>query len=201
VNRLILYLLLGVATEGFFGPFCYYFGAINPDGGANFLGLICMLVHFPVFVLATDYQLTATQQEIAALVVYPFLWAGFWFLAAWFFKRFRKKARSAPRVDPVVQAGQPSRIDFMSKQNPIPKVIALILVSFCAAYLMKSFDASALTKLDSMSAADYIQRERELHSHSYFFHFVIVLVMGGFYIGIIEFITYVIGLCFKKPAA
>jgi hypothetical protein len=87
----------------------------------------------------------------------------------------------------------------MNKHNPIPKVIALILVSVCAAYMMKAFDASALTRLDSMSAADYIQRERELHSHAYYFHFIIVLMMGGFYLGIIEFITYVIGLCFKKP--
>ena len=67
---------------------------------------------------------------------------------------------------------------------------------------MLSFDASALTKLDSMSAADYVQRQRELHHHSFVFHFIVVLMMGGFYIGIIEFITYVIGLVLpKKPAA
>jgi hypothetical protein len=88
----------------------------------------------------------------------------------------------------------------MNKQNPIPKVIALILASICGAYLMLRFDASSLAKLDSMSAADYVQHERELHSHSYFFHFILVLMMGGFYLGIIEFITYVVGFCFKKPA-
>jgi hypothetical protein len=86
--------------------------------------------------------------------------------------------------------------------NPIPKVIALILVSICGAFLMLKFDASALMKLDSMSAADFVQHERELHNHSYIFHFIIVLMMGGFYIGVIEFVAYVIGLVFpKKPAA
>jgi hypothetical protein len=53
-----------------------------------------------------------------------------------------------------------------------------------------------------MSAADYVQRQRELHHHSFVFHFIVVMMMGGFYIGIIEFITYVIGLVLpKKPAA
>jgi hypothetical protein len=90
----------------------------------------------------------------------------------------------------------------MTIKNSIPKFIALFLVSVCGAFLMLSFDASALTKLDSMSAADYVQRQRELHHHSFVFHFIVVMMMGGFYIGIIEFITYVIGLVLpKKPAA
>ena len=88
-----------------------------------------------------------------------------------------------------------------TKHNPIPKVIALILVSICAAFLMLSFDTSALAKLDSMSATDYVQHQRELHHYSFVVHFIAVLVMGGFYIGIVEFITYVIGLFFKKPDA
>ena len=84
------------------------------------------------------------------------------------------------------------------KQNPIPKTIALILVSICAGLLMMKLDASNLAKLDSMSATDYVQKQRGFHHHSFFFHFFFALMAGGFFIGIIEFITYVIGLCFKK---
>ena len=88
------------------------------------------------------------------------------------------------------------------KQNPIPKVIALILVSIGVAWLMLVQDASALSKIDSMSPADYIQHQRELHHHLFVFHFITFLILGGFYIGIIEFISYVIGLVIpKKPDA
>jgi hypothetical protein len=88
------------------------------------------------------------------------------------------------------------------KQNPIPKVIALILVSFGIAWLTLAMDASALSKIDSMTPADYIQYERHLHSHSFVFHFITLLILGGFYIGVIEFISYVIGLVIpKKPDA
>ena len=66
---------------------------INPDGGGNLLGLLCMFVHFPVWIIATDYQLTDSQQTIGALIIYPFIWAGFWFFAVWIFKRLRKNKR------------------------------------------------------------------------------------------------------------
>jgi hypothetical protein len=85
-----------------------------------------------------------------------------------------------------------------TKQSPIPKVIALILVSICAAFLTLSFDTSALAKLDSMSAADYVQYQRTVHQHSFVYHFILLLILGGFYVGIIEFITYVVGLFFKR---
>ncbi|HEX3626265.1 MAG TPA: hypothetical protein VH280_12650 [Verrucomicrobiae bacterium] len=94
MKRLFLYLFLGVLTEAFFGPFCYYFGAINPDGGGNLLGLICMLVHFPIDLLGTDYQLTASQEVALAFVTYPFIWAGLWFLGIWFFKRFKRNRQN-----------------------------------------------------------------------------------------------------------
>ena len=87
-------------------------------------------------------------------------------------------------------------------KNAIPKFIALLLVSIVGAWLMLGIDASALSKIDSMSAADYVQKQRELHHHPVIFHFIIVLMMGGFYLGVVEFLAYVIGFCFKqKPAA
>ena len=89
-----------------------------------------------------------------------------------------------------------------NKQNPIPKVIALILVSIGAAFLMLRFDASALAKLDSMSASDVVQHQRDIHHHAFVFHFIVYLIMGGFYLGVVEFIAYVIGLIVpKKPDA
>ncbi|HXB60106.1 MAG TPA: hypothetical protein VNU95_11100 [Candidatus Acidoferrales bacterium] len=86
------------------------------------------------------------------------------------------------------------------KQNPIPKVMALVLISIGAACLLLNYDASALSKIDSMPPLDYIQRQRELHQHSYAAHFFTCLVMGGFYLGAIEFLAYIIGLCFPKKA-
>jgi hypothetical protein len=88
-----------------------------------------------------------------------------------------------------------------TKYNPIPKVIALILVSIGGAWIMLRIDAAALAKLDSMSATDYVQRQHELHHHSFVFHFLLVLMMGGFYVGIVEFIAYVIGLFVKQADA
>src|SRR5438445_12417341 len=67
--------------------------------------------------------------------------------------------------------------DFMNtrtRQNQIPKVITLILVSIGAAWLMMGSDASTLAKLDTMSPADYIQHQRELHHHSFMYHFVLL---------------------------
>lgn len=84
------------------------------------------------------------------------------------------------------------------KQNPIPKVIALILVTAGLAWLMKWSDGAALLKIDSMSPADYIQHQRELHNHSYIVHFIFLLIFGGFYIGTVEFISYLIGQSFPK---
>jgi hypothetical protein len=87
-----------------------------------------------------------------------------------------------------------------TRQNQIPKVIALILVSLGVAGLMMGSDSSALAKIDSMSPADYIQHQRDLHHHSFVFQFIVFLILGGFYVGIVEFITYVIGLVIpKKP--
>lgn len=96
-------------------------------------------------------------------------------------------------------------LEFMTtpnKQNPIPKVVALILVTIGVALLMMRYDASALAKLDSMSAAEVVQYQRDLHHHTFLYHFVGYLIMGGFYLGVIEFMAYVIGLIIpKKPDA
>jgi hypothetical protein len=105
----------------------------------------------------------------------------------------------------VLTVGSVRGFNFMNiptKQNPIPKAIALILVSIVAAWLVKRYDVSALAKIDSTSPTDYIQHQRELHQHAYAFHFIVYLIMGGFYIGVIEFIAYVVGLFIpKKPDA
>jgi hypothetical protein len=74
----------------------------------------------------------------------------------------------------------------------IPKAVALILVSLCLAWLLRLYDLSSLAKINSMSPAEYIQRQRELHSHSYFAHILTCLVAGGFFLGVVEFVATVI---------
>jgi hypothetical protein len=90
----------------------------------------------------------------------------------------------------------------MTITNAIPKFIALILVSSVVAFLAIGTDTSILAKIDSMTATDYIESQRKLYHHSFLHHFIIWLIIGGLYIAGVEFIAYVIGLCFKKkPAA
>jgi len=79
-------------------------------------------------------------------------------------------------------------------------MVALVLVSVGVALIMQGFDASSLAKLDSMSAAAVVEHQRSLHSHSFVFHFISWLIAGGFYVGIVEFITYVIGLLFQRKS-
>ena len=90
----------------------------------------------------------------------------------------------------------------MNIKNAIPKFIALILVSVVVAFLAISADSLLLAKIDSMSAADYVAYQRTLYHHSFLHHFILWFIVGGLYIAGVEFIAYVIGLCFKKkPAA
>jgi len=89
----------------------------------------------------------------------------------------------------------------MSINKPIAKFIALILVSVCLAFIAMSADGTNLAKLDSMSAANFVEFQRKLYHHSFFYHYIIWLVIGGIYIASVEFFAYVIGLLFKKPSA
>jgi hypothetical protein len=84
------------------------------------------------------------------------------------------------------------------KPNPIPKVIALILVSVGMAFQMKQFDAASLAKMDSMPVADFMKHEHGLHMHSPLYWFFAVLVIGGFFVGAVDFIAYIIELFLKK---
>jgi hypothetical protein len=74
----------------------------------------------------------------------------------------------------------------------LPKIIALLLVSCCLAWLLRQYDAAALHLIDSMSTADYIRHQRDLHSHSISLHFLTCLICGGFFFGTIEFVAYMI---------
>lgn len=79
-----------------------------------------------------------------------------------------------------------------SKYNPIPKAIALVIVTTVVAWLTVRFDASALAKMNSMTPTDYVQHQRELHQHSLGYHFVVFLIFGGFYLGAVELIGFVV---------
>jgi hypothetical protein len=73
-----------------------------------------------------------------------------------------------------------------------PKVAALLLMSLFLAWLLGRYDASALAMIDSMSASEYIRHQRELHGHSFLLHAVTCLICGGFFLGTIEFVAYMI---------
>lgn len=79
-----------------------------------------------------------------------------------------------------------------SKYNPIPKAVALVVVTLVVAWLTLRFDVSAMAKINSMTPADYVQHQRELHQHSFGYHFVMFLIFGGFYLGAVELIGFVI---------
>ena len=87
-------------------------------------------------------------------------------------------------------------------KNAIPKFIALLLVSVAVSFIAISADTEVLAKADSMTSADFIAYVRGLHQHSFIHHCVLMFITGGLFVASVEFIAYVIGLCFKKkPAA
>ena len=92
------------------------------------------------------------------------------------------------------------KLDNLTKQNLIPKFIALVLVSIGAAWLMMYANASTLKILDSMSPADVVKvlRKQNFHTHPFVFHFFRLLLAFVIYFGVIEFFTYVIASLFKK---
>ncbi len=89
----------------------------------------------------------------------------------------------------------------MTIKNAIPKFIALLLVSIVVAFIAISADGTILTKLDSMTATEYVESQRKLYHHSFLHHFILWVIVGGLYVASVEFIAYVIGLCFKKKPA
>jgi hypothetical protein len=89
----------------------------------------------------------------------------------------------------------------MTIKIPIRRLIAVLLVSFPVAYIAGATDVSLLAKINSMSAAEYIEYQRELFTHSYFHHYFLMLIMGGFYVASVEFVAFMIGLLCRKPAA
>jgi hypothetical protein len=90
----------------------------------------------------------------------------------------------------------------MTIKNAIPKFIALLIISVAGSFMAASADSLVIAKADSMSSADFIAYVRGLHHHSFLYHYILVFITGGLFIAGVEFLAYVIGLCFKKkPAA
>jgi hypothetical protein len=80
--------------------------------------------------------------------------------------------------------------------------MALLVISIAVSFVAISADNLVLAKADSMSSADFIAYVRGLHHHSFIHHYVVMFITGGLFIASVEFVAYVIGLCFKKkPAA
>jgi hypothetical protein len=87
------------------------------------------------------------------------------------------------------------------KFEPLFHAIALLGVTALVAWLIRRYDVASLARIDSMPPDAYIEYARHLHGHPYFFHFVLFLIIGGFYLGLIELIVYVLRLCVPaRPA-
>ena len=82
--------------------------------------------------------------------------------------------------------------------NPIPKVAALVVVSLLVAWLVRWADGQAVVKMDGMPAADFIAYHRHALQHSYIFGFAAFLIAGGFYLGLVEFISFLFRLTLPK---
>jgi hypothetical protein len=82
--------------------------------------------------------------------------------------------------------------------GPIPKTIALVIITLLVTWLVQWIDARAVAKMDAMPPADFIELHRRALQHSYLFGFLALLVAGGFYLGLVEFISYLVRLAFPK---
>ena len=80
--------------------------------------------------------------------------------------------------------------------NLLFRVIALLVVTAAVAWLVQYVDASSLARMDRMSAEEYMAYQHHVHGHGYTLHFFTMLIFGGFYLGTVEFIVYVLRLCF-----
>jgi hypothetical protein len=113
----------------------------------------------------------------------------------------REPRQTKPPFDAATVRQDHAHLHFMTISRPIPKFMALILVSTVIAFIAISADTSILAKIDAMSATEYVEYQRKLYHHSFLHHFVLVLVVGGLYVAGVEFIAFVISLVVRKPAA
>jgi hypothetical protein len=84
------------------------------------------------------------------------------------------------------------------RSNPLPRTVALVVVTLAVAWFIHLTDGIALKRIHSMSPEAYIQRQIHLHQHSYLLHFISMLVGGGFYLGAVDLIAYLIRALLPK---
>jgi hypothetical protein len=77
----------------------------------------------------------------------------------------------------------------------------LLIVSLAAAWLLHRLDLRSLIQMDSMSPELYVLKRRAAMQHSYFFGFAAVLILGGFYLGLVGFISYLVRLAWPKAGS
>ena len=76
--------------------------------------------------------------------------------------------------------------------GPVPKAVALAVLAAIMAWLLVTYNRTALHRLDSMTADQVVLRQRLIYHHSYLSLFLILLVLGGFCLGLIELIAYIV---------
>ena len=83
-------------------------------------------------------------------------------------------------------------------KNPLPKVVALILMSVGVAWLLGVFDTIELAKMNSMTAAEFFEKHHQMYHRSFAFHFICMFLLGGLYVGVLGLLTTLLGLFSKK---
>ena len=87
-------------------------------------------------------------------------------------------------------------------QKVIPKLVALLIVSLCCAWLMHHNGIGQIARLDSMSPADYVEYKRHVYQTPYPRIFLGVLALGALYLGLIEAVAFIVRRAVpKKPDA
>ncbi len=98
----------------------------------------------------------------------------------------------------VSLSGGTRSLDFMSRQELISKLVALILVILCFAWYTQNHNSTGLAKLESMSPADFIQYKRHVYQSPTLGIYIIQFVMSGLFICSLEGIAYAIRCISKK---
>jgi hypothetical protein len=86
-------------------------------------------------------------------------------------------------------------------KNAFPKFIALLIITVATSFLAIDADSGIVAKADSMTSSDYIAYVHSIYHHSFLHHYVLLFITGGLFVAGVEFLAYVIGLCFKKKPA
>jgi hypothetical protein len=81
-------------------------------------------------------------------------------------------------------------ITIETSANSISKVIAFLIITIGASYLLHVFDMQQLAEINSTSPDVFVESEKQTHQNGFAFDFFVALFMGAFYLGAVEVVAY-----------